>query len=145
MIYYSVMPLIIGLSFCAHAQTAANKVCGKWECDEKNLIIEVTKNDGGFKAKIMWFKADNVQLMGSYTDVNNPDPKLRSRKLIGMNVLDGLVYKPATNSWEDGMIYDSRHGRYWNSSAYINKDGLLKVKGYWHFKFIGHTMTFYRL
>ena len=43
------------------------------------------------------------------------------------------------------MIYDSKNGRDWNASACIDKSGMLKVKGYWHFKFIGRTMTFNRV
>jgi uncharacterized protein (DUF2147 family) len=62
-----------------------------------------------------------------------------------MDVLTGLVYQPATDSWENGMVYDAKHGREWNAAAYINKHGELKVRGYWHFKFIGRTLTFYRV
>ena len=83
--------------------------------------------------------------MEEWTDKNNPDPALRTRKILGMNVLEKLSYSPNSNSWEGGMIYDAKNGRHWNSSAYINKDGTLKVKGYWHFKFIGKTMTFKRI
>jgi len=55
------------------------------------------------------------------------------------------VYIPNSNSWEKGIIYDAKHGRNWDSSACITPDGLLKVTGYWHFKFIGKTLTFTRL
>jgi len=43
------------------------------------------------------------------------------------------------------MVYDSRHGREWNASANIGKKGQLHVRGYWHFKFIGKTMNFFRI
>ncbi|MDB4904744.1 MAG: hypothetical protein JWQ63_4025 [Mucilaginibacter sp.] len=62
-----------------------------------------------------------------------------------MEVLRDLIYDADTNSWEDGMIYDAKHGRDWNASAHIDKNGFLKAKGYWHFKFIGQTMTFRRM
>ena len=83
--------------------------------------------------------------MSYWTDVNNPDPALRKRKLLGMSILSRLQYDPETNSWENGMVYDSRHGREWNASAYIDKKGQLHVRGYWHFKFIGKTMSFNRI
>jgi uncharacterized protein (DUF2147 family) len=127
------------------AQPPANKVCGKWESTDKNLIVEVYKVNGDFKAKIIWFDDGSVEMMRACVDDKNPDKALRTRKVLGMDVLTGLVYQPATDSWENGMVYDAKHGREWNAAAYINKHGELKVRGYWHFKFIGRTLTFYRV
>ncbi|MFD0765246.1 DUF2147 domain-containing protein [Mucilaginibacter lutimaris] len=125
---------------------AAEKVCGKWQLKDEKLIVQVYKEGQEFKAKIVDFDDhDNTKELDYWTDENNPNPALRSRKLLGMNVLEKLTYNPETNSWEDGIIYDAKHGRHWNSSAYIDKDGALKVKGYWHYKFIGKTLTFKRI
>lgn len=124
-----------------------DRICGKWMSEEKNLIVLVYKDGDDFRAKIVWFNAqdDSSKPMDARTDYKNPDKALRSRKLIGMNVLDGLKYVPKTDSWEDGKIYDAMSGRTWNSSAYITPGGEMKVTGYWHFKFIGRTMTFTRI
>lgn len=140
--------LFTGNTGKVHNATAAadEQICGKWQTQEKNLIVQVYKEDNRFKAKIVWFNdGDHSKEMEFWTDKNNPDPALRSRKILGLNVLENLVYDASSNSWEDGMIYDAKNGRHWNSSAYIDKSGLLKVKGYWHFKFIGKTMTFTRV
>ena len=122
-----------------------DQICGKWMSSEKNLTVLVYKSGDQFKAKIIWFRDDPTLPMDEWKDKNNPDPVLRSRKILGMEVLRDLKYDTDGNSWEDGMIYDAKHGREWNASAYINKEGLLKVKGYWHFKFIGRTLTFHRV
>ncbi|MET3980818.1 uncharacterized protein (DUF2147 family) [Mucilaginibacter sp. UYP25] len=125
---------------------AAEKVCGKWKLEDDRLIVQVYKEGNEFKAKIVWFDDhDDSKELDYWTDENNPNPAMRSRKLLGMNVLEKLTYNQESNSWEDGMIYDSKHGRLWNSSAYIDKEGTLKVKGYWHYKFIGKTLTFKRI
>jgi len=100
---------------------------------------------GAFKAKITWYSDTEGKPMDYWTDRRNPNPALRNRKILGMEVLRGLQYNPDNNSWENGMVYDSKHGREWNASATIDKNGQLRVRGYWHFKFIGRTMTFYRL
>ncbi|MDB5011423.1 MAG: hypothetical protein JWQ06_2212, partial [Mucilaginibacter sp.] len=42
-------------------------------------------------------------------------------------------------------IYDAKNGREWDASAYIDKNGELRVTGYWHLKFIGRTMSFTRI
>ena len=121
------------------------QICGKWESSEKNLIVQVYMQDNKYIAKIVWYSDTDGKPMDYWTDRRNPDPLLRNRKILGMSVLSNMTYMPDTNSWEDGLIYDSKHGRTWNASAYIDKNGLLKVKGYWHFKFIGRTMTFKRV
>jgi uncharacterized protein (DUF2147 family) len=120
-------------------------VCGKWETTDNSLIVNITLEKGQYKATMVWFRDTDGKPLDYWKDVHNPDPALRGRKLHGMSVLTGLKYHSDTNSWEDGTIYDSKHGKYWNAAAYIDKNGFLKVKGYWHFKFIGKTLTFRRI
>jgi len=143
--YFFVLTLLSGTTFNVNAIPAAEQICGKWESTEKNLVVQVYMQENKFRAKIIWFKDGDEQQMGTWTDFRNPDPELRNRKILGMSVLTGLTYEADSNSWEDGMIYDAKHGRDWNAAAYIDKKGQLKVKGYWHFKFFGRTLTFNRL
>ncbi|MGN6638481.1 MAG: DUF2147 domain-containing protein [Mucilaginibacter sp.] len=112
---------------------------------EKNLIVQIYKVGGQFKAKIVWFNDDPSKPMDEWRDTHNPNPALRSRRILGLEILRGLKYDEDGNSWEDGIVYDAKHGRDWNASAYIDKKGLLKVRGYWHIKLIGRTMTFHRV
>jgi uncharacterized protein (DUF2147 family) len=127
----------------ANVAPPSELICGKWASAENNLVVQVYLQGNKFLAKIVWFKGDHP--MDCCQDIHNPDPTLRSRKILGLSVLKDMNYMPETNSWENGTIYDSLHGRDWNASAYIDKDGLLRVKGYWHFKFIGRTLTFKRV
>ena len=132
----------------AKAQTAskADRLCGKWISDEKNLIVEVYKDKNEYRAKIVWYKnEDQSKSMEEWTDKHNPDQSLRSRKILGMNVVDNLVYNSKSDSWEHGTIYDAKTGHYWDASARLINDGLLKVTGYWHLKFIGRSMIFKKL
>jgi len=133
--------------FFAQSQTMlANKICGKWITTEKNLIIQIYKHSDNFKTKILWFKNDkSTKDIHDYRDEKNPNPELRERKIVGMEIVDGLKYNEKTNSWENGKIYDAHHGRFWDSSAVISDEGFLKVTGYWKFKWIGKTLTFTRM
>ena len=83
--------------------------------------------------------------MHARTDYANPDPKLRDRKIIGMQILEGLVYNAQQHMWEHGKIYDASSGRLWDSSAHITENGLLKVRGYWNLKWIGKTINFKKI
>jgi uncharacterized protein (DUF2147 family) len=124
----------------------SDRVCGKWMSSENSLVVQVYKNGDRFKAKVVWFKDHPAAIpMEECCDKHNPNPALRNRKLVGMDVLNGLKYDAESDSWEDGIIYDAQQGKEWNASAYINKEGLLKVKGYWHWKIFGRTMSFKRV
>ncbi len=128
------------------AEPNPDLICGKWMSSERNLIVQVYREGQEFRAKVVWFKnIDNSRAMEEWTDKRNPEASLRNRKLIGMSILRDLDYISGSNSWEKGKIYDAKNGREWDASAYINKEGQLKVTGYWHFKFIGRTMTFTRV
>ncbi len=121
-------------------------ILGKWITVEKSLEVEVYKQDNRFKAKIIWFKIqDTTRPLNTRTDEQNPNPALRSRKWLGMDVLRKLKYNADDNQWQDGIIYDPKHGREWDSVAWISDAGLLKVKGYWVFKWLSETLTFKRV
>lgn len=146
---YSILFLILIVLTAgnSNAQTLKERqrICGKWESTDKELAIKVYMQDSEFKAEIIWFSDTAGKPMNYWKDIHNPNPALRSRKILGMSILSGLKYNAETDTWEDGMVYDSRHGREWNASATIDKKGILRVRGYWHFKFIGRTMSFVRI
>jgi len=129
----------------AQTTNTQEKICGKWESTDKTLRIQVYMQDNQYKANVIWFSDTEGRPMDYWTDQHNPNPALRSRKILGMSVLSGLKYDPEKNSWENGIVYDSKHGRDWNASAYLDKNDMLRVRGYWHFKFIGRTMDFVRM
>ncbi len=108
-------------------------------------MVQVYKEKNQFRAKIIWFNDDPSKPMQEWRDKHNPDPALRNRKLVGLEILNGLRYDADSHTWEGGTIYDAQHGKQWDAAGYIDKDGLLKVKGYWHIKIIGRTMTFKRV
>jgi len=124
----------------------ADRICGKWESADKKLIVQIYHSGSAYRGKMVWFKnQDNSKAMDEWTDKHNPDPALRNRKLIGMDVLNGMTYDADSDTWENGKIYEAQSGHEWNAAAKIDKDGTLKVTGYWHLKFIGKTMVFNRV
>ena len=124
-----------------------DQIIGMWMASEKNIVVQVYKDGDSFKASIVWFddSDDKTKPMDERLDYKNPDKSLRTRKVLGMQVLKNLAYNASSNSWENGIIYDAKNGHEWNSCASIDKDGALKVTGYWHFKFIGKSIKFSRI
>lgn len=132
-------------SFKNIASTHTDDIIGKWmNSEDNNLEVEVYKSGNEYKARIIWFDDtdDKTRPMAVRCDIKNPDKSLRARKIIGLEVMHGLVYNEDDDEWQDGRIYDASTGKEWNAKAWINKDGCLKVRGYWHFEFLGQNMCF---
>jgi uncharacterized protein (DUF2147 family) len=76
-------------------------------------------------------------------DDKNPDAKLRSRKLIGLNMLSGL--KKTGDEYSGGSIYDPGNGKTYNCSMKVEGD-VLKVRGSLDKRgLIGRTMDWFRV
>lgn len=136
--------LIIALSANATAQHNADDIIGLWMSTENNLEVEVFKTGSEYKASVVWFDDtdDKSKPMKVRCDVKNSHEALRTRKLIGMEVMHGLVYNADEDEWQEGRIYDAGTGKDWNAKAWIVKDGCMKVRGFWHFEFLGQNMCF---
>ena len=141
--------ILIALLFCTASMAAQNKpdaIVGRWMSTEDNVMVEIYKCSNCFKAKVLWFNDDDDKGRPYYTrcDTKNPDNSLRNRKIYGMDVLNSLTYNIKEDRWEDGKIYDAKSGKTWSASVWITGDHLLKVRGFWHFEFMGETMKFKR-
>jgi len=130
----------------AKMPTGPNDILGRWTTLKKNLIIEIYQQNNQYKAKVIELHDHhNLTPAAQRLDEKNPNPGLRSRHIIGMNVLDGLVYNTADKRWEGGTIYNPGSGKEYSAVVELTEDGLLRVKGYWTLEWIGKTMLFQRV
>jgi uncharacterized protein (DUF2147 family) len=61
-------------------------------------------------------------------DFRNPNPAMRSRALVGANILSGFT-KQADDSYKGGTIYNPEDGKTYRSEFKLKRDGNLEVKG----------------
>lgn len=136
-ILFSIFALLLPFS-AAFAQD----VIGKWKLEDGSAIVEVYKSGDAFNGKIVWLNEPNDPDGTPAKDGNNPDPSLRSRKLIGLNMLSGL--KKNGNEYTGGLIYDPGNGKTYNCSMRV-EGNVLKVRGSLDKKGrIGRTMDWFR-
>ncbi|MBO0936625.1 DUF2147 domain-containing protein [Fibrella sp. HMF5335] len=114
------------------AQAAADKILGHYLSPKKDGKIEVYKVGEMYFGKVV--SGNNPR-----KDVNNPNPALRTRDLLGMVFLTNFVYK--NNEYSDGEIYDPENGKTYSCKMWLDK-GNLKVRGYIGLSIIGRTETF---
>ena len=135
------------ISFCSSAQTKKDEVLGKWISTDKSVVVQVYKQGNDFKAKVIWFdeRLGSGTPMNSRHDTHNPNGNLRTRKVLGMDILNGLKYNSINRRWENGKIYDASSGRTWDTFAEITDKGELYVRGFWKFAWLGKSLYFNRI
>ena len=132
---------VIGVMLTASAAFAQD-VIGKWKLENGSAIVEVYKSGDAFNGKIVWLQKPTEADGTPSKDKNNPDPALRQRQLIGLNMLSGL--KKDGNEYTGGKIYDPANGKTYNCSMKVEGD-ILKVRGSLDEKgLIGRTMDWFR-
>ena len=125
------------------AAAFAQDVVGKWKLDDGSAIVEVYKSGDAFNGKIVWLQNPTEADGSPAVDTNNPDKALRSRQLIGLNMLSGL--KKTGSEYSGGKIYDPGNGKTYNCSMKVEGD-VLKVRGSLDKKgLLGRTMDWFRV
>lgn len=125
------------------AAVFAQDVVGKWKLENGTAIVEVYQSGDVFNGKIVWLQNPTEDDGTPAVDDKNPDEKLRSRQLIGLNMLSNL--KKSGNKYTGGTIYDPANGKTYNCSMSVDGD-ILKVRGSLDKRgLIGRTMDWFRV
>lgn len=111
----------------AGTAVSAEEVNGVWLVESGNARVEVYDCDDNKCGKIVWLKEPNDENGVPKLDVNNEDEALRSRPIMGLVMLEGMVADGPTR-WEDGTIYNGEDGKTYNSKMELS-DGNLLVSG----------------
>ena len=125
------------------AAAFAQDVVGKWKLEDGSAIVEVYKSGDAFNGKIVWLAEPTEPDGTPAKDDKNPDKNLRSRELIGLNMLSNLKATDK-NEYSGGSIYDPGNGKTYNCSMKVEGD-ILRVRGSLDKKgLLGRTMDWFR-
>ena len=121
----------------------ARDVVGKWKLEDGSAIVEVYQQGNVFNGKIVWLQNPTEEDGSPAVDNNNPDAKLRTRQLIGLNMLSNLTKKG--EEYTGGSIYDPGNGKTYNCSMKVEGD-ILHVRGSLDKRgLLGRTMDWFRV
>ena len=104
---------------------AAQPIEGRWVTAEKDAVIQIGKCGKSLCGRIARFLVAPPQGLDQ-RDVNNKEPRLRNRKLLGMPVLTG--FSEESDLWR-GEIYDPKSGKTYRSVVRRKDANRLEVKG----------------
>jgi len=116
-------------------------VNGTWINGDGDGLIAVRVEGARISATILGSSGDPVDR--PKTDVNNPDPMLRSRPLIGLELFEGFRYD-GDGEWSGGTIYDPNNGKTYRCKLKLVGPDTLKGRGFIGISLIGRSETWTR-
>jgi len=117
--------LTLGFLNNIQAQEPSNKIIGIWLNEDKTNKIEIYKASDTYSGKIVWLAKMESNPNLHPKDKNNPNPELRSRSILGMDIITGLQY--SGGKWANGTIYAPKKGMYADCKVELLSTGQLKI------------------
>lgn len=134
---YQVLLLLMVCSVAVSAQNA-DAVLGVWKNGEGTGMVQIYKKADKYYGKIVWLKVVNDPDGTPRKDLNNPEEKLRTRPLKGLENLRDFVFK-GDNKWEEGRIYDPKTGNDYACEMKLVDENTLEVRGFIGVSLFGRT------
>jgi uncharacterized protein (DUF2147 family) len=119
-------PFLAFAALCSGAASATAPIEGLWLTDDHKGAVRIGpcgRQLCGWIARVL----DSGPSVPT-RDVNNPDPRLRARPILGLATLTGFSQAGA-----GGLAYDPKTGRTYRASLALASDGGLDVTGCWMF------------
>ncbi|MDG2002548.1 MAG: DUF2147 domain-containing protein [Novosphingobium sp.] len=105
------------------ADATANSILGSWRTDDGRAIVTISRCGDALCGRISRFLVPEPA--GGARDNENPDKKLRKRRLLGVPIFWGL--RRDGNLWE-GRGYSPQDGRYFKAKLEA-RNSRLNIKG----------------
>lgn len=124
----SVVAAAFGVALMLSPAARADGPEGTWLSEDGRTKVQIVNCSDKLCATVVWLGEPNDPATGQpKTDKHNPDPQKRSRPLIGLQVVRGMI-QSAANVWS-GQIYNADDGRTYKAHLTLNGSGTAKVQG----------------
>lgn len=107
-----------------------DRVYGEWTTPSRSARIAIARcpDDPALVCGRVAWLAERPSADGTpVIDAMNPDPTLRRRPLLGLDVIRGLR-SAGPDLWKGGTIYDPKTGRTYDGRIRLSRPDLLEVK-----------------
>ena len=132
----------------ANAQSKPDKILGYYLTyddetgAEKSQVYIYKDPNGKYYGKIVWLKEPNKNGKPKVDD-KNPEVKLQTRPVMGLEILKGFKYNSSDNEWVDGTIYNPSSGKTYNCYINFESETKVKIRGYIGASWMGLGKTAY--
>ncbi len=138
--------LASGVSLAA----GGDDILGTWNNQEKDARIEIFKCGEKYCGKIVSLNEPNYPPDSKEgtpgtpkLDHHNPDPALRSRPIIGLQIVNDFIYA-GDNLWKGGTVYDPKKGKIYSGKMTLVSPNQLNLRGFIGISLIGRTAIWTR-
>jgi uncharacterized protein (DUF2147 family) len=98
----------------------ADRILGTWSTPKQESTIQIVKCGDAFCGSIQSMKTPA-------NDEHNSDPTLRSRPLVGAQIMTGFQYA-GSNTWNGGALYAPRSGKNVSPDLVLTTPDSLDIK-----------------
>jgi len=116
---------------------AADSILGNWWSEGKEGLLKIVKTKSGRYEVVVLDGKD-----ADDKDVNNPDPKLRNRKLRGVTIMWNLRFEDG--EYVDGYCYNPRDGNTYRVKMKVLTQTSLRLRGYLGISLLGQNQEWTR-
>ena len=132
------------LALCISAVAGApqpDTLLGRYWLPEKDGQLEIYRQGDRYSGRIVAYD------VAGQVDVKNPDPKMQSRSIVGMDLLSGFHFDKKSRRWDGGTIYDAKSGKTYKCRLLFDDNDLsvLWARGYVGLSILGRTERFIRI
>src|SRR3990172_10338576 len=141
---WALAPLFVSL-LAASVVRAADPT-GLWWAEGGPAPVELTGCVDALCGRVVWLRSPLDEDGCLVRDAENPDPALRKRSLIGIDLLQDLRPSDADrHEWTGGEIYDPTSGRIYRAVLRMDGTDRLPLRGYLGIELLGRTTTWIRV
>ena len=138
----SILLLLLTISFFSFSQNK-DAIIGQWINTSGEAHVDIFKKGTKYFGKIVWLKNPKDERGNAKKDVKNPELSLRSRPVLGLEILKDFVFEEGR--WTDGKIYDPKTGKTYSCNITQKGPDQLSIRGYIGISLIGRTETWKRV
>ncbi|HYK66264.1 MAG TPA: DUF2147 domain-containing protein [Patescibacteria group bacterium] len=144
LVFIALISISFAASIAALAQDAPTPV-GTWVTEKGGAHIQIKDCGGTLCGTIVWLKNPHDKDGKDSIDSKNPEPGLRSRKIMGLPLLNGFAPDSGDSKvWTGGTIYDPDSGKTYSCKLTLQDDGTMRVRGYVGISLLGETQVWTR-
>jgi len=133
------------------ADPGGDAILGLWKTEPDAhgySFVEIVKAGDRYDGRIVYlskprYGPDEERPGEIKVDLNNPDPALQERKILGLEILKDFLYK-GKGKWAKGTIYDPNNGKTYKCKMWLEGKDTLKVRGFIGFSMLGRNTTWTR-
>ena len=140
--YFSILLLLTAITFSGFSQSK-DAILGRWVNPSGEAHVEIFKKSDKYFGKIVWLKNPRDEQGVAKTDVKNPEPGLKSKPILGLEMLKDFVF--ADGKWTDGKIYDPKSGKTYSCNITQKGNNEISIRGYMGISIIGRSESWKRI